>query len=119
MLGYGEPQILEVFFKNTVPRKLYWIIYPINDLRVAVETAKRVLTKEKIDKQRMGQSSTSSFMKVSQKSKRSFEKGVTFDAIGSIERNIDSIDKLTSLVNKINIKMYKKELPVQTKGVSG
>ena len=48
LLGYGEPQILEVF-KNTVPNKLYWILYPINNLRVAVETAKRVLTKEKID----------------------------------------------------------------------
>ena len=49
MLGYGEPQILEVF-KNTVTSKLYWILYLINNLRVAVETAKRVLTKEKIDK---------------------------------------------------------------------
>ena len=46
MLCYGEPQILEIF-KNTVPSKLYWILYPINDLRVAIETAKRVLTKEK------------------------------------------------------------------------
>ena len=52
MLGYGEPKILEVF-KNTVPSKSYWILFPINDLRVAVETAKRVSTKEKIDKQRM------------------------------------------------------------------
>ena len=33
MFGYGKPQILEVFFKNTVPSKLYWILYPINDLR--------------------------------------------------------------------------------------
>ena len=39
LLGYGEPQILEVF-KNTVPNKLYWILYPINNLRVAVVTAK-------------------------------------------------------------------------------
>ena len=39
LLGYGEPQILEVF-KNTVPNKLYCILYPINNSRVAVETAK-------------------------------------------------------------------------------
>ena len=39
LLGYGEPQILEDF-KNTVPNKLYWILYPIGNLRVAVETAK-------------------------------------------------------------------------------
>ena len=96
------------FFKNTVPSKLYWILYPINDLIVAVETTKRVLTKEKIDKQRMGQSSTSPFMKASQEGKRSYEKGVTFDALGNIERNGDSIDKLTSLVSKMNIKMDKK-----------
>ena len=49
LLGYGEPQILEVF-KNTVPINLY----PINNLRVAVETAKRVLTKGKIERQRTG-----------------------------------------------------------------
>ena len=108
VLGYGEPQILEDF-KNTVPSKLYWILYPIDDLKVAVETAKKVLTKEKIDKQRMGQSLTSSFMKVSQEGNRSYEKGVTFDTLGSIERNSDSIDKLTSLVNKMNIKMDKEE----------
>ena len=49
LLGYGEPQILEVF-KNTLPAKLYWILFPIEDLRQAVETAKRILTKEKIDR---------------------------------------------------------------------
>ena len=75
LLGYSEPQILGDF-KNTVPSRLYWILYPINVLSVAVETAKRVLTKEKIDKQRTGQSSTSPFMKASQESKKNCEKGV-------------------------------------------
>ena len=41
------------------------MLYPINNLRVAVETAKRVLTKETIDKQMSGQSSTTPFMRVS------------------------------------------------------
>ena len=54
-LSYGEPQILEVF-KNTLPTKLYWILFPIEDLRQVVETAKRILTKEKLDKQLTGQS---------------------------------------------------------------
>ena len=49
LLGYGEPQILEVF-KNTNPTKLYWTLFPIEDLRQAVETAKRILTKEKLGK---------------------------------------------------------------------
>ena len=30
-LGYGEPQILKVF-KNTLPTKLNWILFPIEDL---------------------------------------------------------------------------------------
>ena len=41
MLGCGKPLILEVF-KNTVPSKLCWILYPMNYLRVAVQTAKSV-----------------------------------------------------------------------------
>ena len=35
---------------------LYWILFPIEDPRQAVETAKRILTKEKLDKQMTGQS---------------------------------------------------------------
>ena len=30
MLGYGELQILEVF-KSTIPNRLYWILYPIDN----------------------------------------------------------------------------------------
>ena len=49
LLNYGEPQILELF-KNTLPSRLYYMLYQINDLRVVVETAKRLLTKEQMDK---------------------------------------------------------------------
>ena len=48
LLDNEEPQILEVL-NNTLPTKLYWILFPIEDLRQAVETAKRMLTKEKLD----------------------------------------------------------------------
>ena len=61
LLGYAEPQILEVF-KNTLPTKLYWVLIPIEDLRQVVETAKRILTKEKIDRQLAGQSSSTPFL---------------------------------------------------------
>ena len=44
LLGYEEPQILEVF-KNMLPTKLYWILFPIEDLRQSVETAKGIVTK--------------------------------------------------------------------------
>ena len=52
-------------FKNPLPSKLYWILFSINNLRVAVDIAKRVLNKERLDKQLMGQTSnTSPFMKL-------------------------------------------------------
>ena len=64
LLNYGESEILKLF-KNTLPSKLYWILFPINNLREAVDTTKRVLNKEKLDKQLTGQaSSTSPFMKM-------------------------------------------------------
>ena len=64
LLNYGEPEILELF-KNTLPSKLYWILFPINNLREAIETAKRVMNKEKLDKQLTGQASNiSPFMKL-------------------------------------------------------
>ena len=52
-VGYGEPQVLQVF-KNTLPTRLYWARFPIKDLRLAVETTKRILTKVKIDRQLAG-----------------------------------------------------------------
>ena len=49
LLGYEDLQVLEVF-KNMVPNRLYWVLYSIDNLHDAVETAKRFLTKEKIDR---------------------------------------------------------------------
>ena len=64
LLNYGEPEILELF-KNTLPSKLYWILFPINNLREAMDIAKRVMNKEKLDKQLTGQASNiSPFMKL-------------------------------------------------------
>ena len=86
LLGYGEPQILEVF-KNTLPTKLYWVLFPIEDLRQVVETAKRILTKEKTDRQLAGQSSSTLFM--SMKDSYTNNKKVTFDAQNGIEGKLD------------------------------
>ena len=49
LLNYGDSQILELF-QNTLPSRLYYMLYQIDDLRTVVETAKRLLTKEQIDK---------------------------------------------------------------------
>ena len=64
LLNCGECQIIELF-KNTLPSKLYWILFSINNLRDAVDATKGTLTKEKIDTQLSGQSgATAPFMKV-------------------------------------------------------
>ena len=79
LLGYGDAQILEVF-KSTFPNTLYWVVFPIEDLREAVETAKRFITKEKIDRQLSGQSATAApFMKVSDNYKSSNKKAVSLN----------------------------------------
>ena len=96
LLGYGEPQILEVF-KNTLPTKLYWILIQIENLRQAIDTAKTILTKEKLDKQLTGQTSTSPFMSI----KDGTERRVSFndrDELG------DKIDKLTVMMNRLVMK---------------
>ena len=59
-----------------------------------------------------GQSSATPFMKVSDEphySSNHSKKGLTFDVLEMIERNSNSIDKLTSLVSKMNMKMDKCE----------
>ena len=61
MLNYGEMQIL-ANFKNTLWYRLYSTLINVNNLRDTIDLAKRVLTKEKLDRQLTGQSSTP-FMK--------------------------------------------------------
>ena len=96
LLGYQEPQILEVF-KNTLLTKLYWFLFPIMDLRQAVETAKRILTKERIDRQLAGQTSLTLFMNI----KEGFGKEVTFDMTNYLEQKIY---KLAVMMDKLVMK---------------
>ena len=106
LLGYGEPQILEVF-KNTLPNRLYCMLFPIDDLKLAVERAKRVLTKEKIDRQLSGQSGTTMpFMKVSGNHPSTSKKAVSFNTSDRSDEKIDNLtlmmDKLTATVDRID-----------------
>ena len=103
LLGYEEPQILEVF-KNTLPTKLYWILFPIEDLRQAVETAKIILTKEKLDKQLTGQTSTSPFMNI----RDGTERKVSFNARDELG---DKIDKLTFMMSRLVAKDSNEKRP--------
>ena len=86
LLGYQEPQILEVF-KNTLHTKLYWIPFPIMDLKQAVEMTKRILTKEKIDRQLAAQTSLTPFLSV----RDGLNKRVTFDTTDDIEQKLDKL----------------------------
>ena len=64
LLNCGESQILNLF-TNTLPSRLYWVLFSIDNLRCAVDGAKRVLTKEKIGRPLSGQTGTTTpFMKV-------------------------------------------------------
>ena len=107
LLGYGKPQILEVF-KNTLPTKLYWILFPIEDFRQAGNTAKRILTKEKLDKQLTGQTSTSPFVSV----REGTDRRVSFNTRDELE---DKIDKLTVVMSKLAVKDSHERKPLSHK----
>ena len=103
LLGYEEPQILEVF-KSTLPTKLYWILLPIEDLRQAVETAKRIMTKEKLDKQLTGQTSARPFLNIRDGTERKMSFN-TRDELG------DKIDKLTVMMSRLAAKDSNEKRP--------
>ena len=121
MLNYGEMQILEKF-KNTLPYRLYSTLINVNNLRDAIDLTKRVLTKEKLDRQLTGQSSTP-FMKASSNDSHSpqnhHKKGMTFDTMETLERNSDCIDQLTSLVSNMKMTMDTKQSPYKPKIYQG
>ena len=112
MLNYGEMKILENL-KNTLPYRLYSTLINVNNFRDAIDLAKRELTKEKLDRQLTGQSSTP-FMKATSNSDSHLpqnhqKKGVTFDAMETLERNSDCIDRLISLVSDLKMTMDRKQ----------
>ena len=98
LLNHSEPQILELF-KNTLPGKLYWILFSMNNLKDAVDAAQRVLTKEKIDRQLSGQSGTTTpFMKVGDV--HHSNKTVLFNTHDLIREQLEG---LTSMVYNMSI----------------
>ena len=73
---------------------MYWILFPISDLRQAVETAKRILTKEKLDKQLAGQSLSTPFMSIRDGHQRKVS-FYTREELGNM------IDKLMVMIGKL------------------
>ena len=122
MLNYGEMQILENF-KNTLPYRLYSTVINVNNLRDAIDLAKRALTKETLNRQLTRQSSTP-FMKTTRNTdshspQNQQKKGVAFDAMETLERNSDCIDRLTSLVSDFKNDDGQKTAPIQTQNIPG
>ena len=113
LLGYVKPQVLEVF-KNTLPMRLYLVLFPIEDLRLAVETAKRIPMKEKIDRQLVCQSSLAPFMNV--RHGYNSRKIVTFDPQDRLD---DKIDKLTSMMSKLTAQGSNQNKPFKPKLYQG
>ena len=121
MLNYGEMQILENF-KNTLAYWLYSTLINVNNLRDAIVLAKRVLTKEKLDRQLTGQSFTPFMRAISNDNhlpQNHYKKGVTFDTMEMLERNSNCIDKLMSLVSDMKMTMDRKQPPYKPKIYQG
>ena len=73
---------------------MYCILFPIEDLRQAVETAKRILTKERLDRQLTGQSSSTPFVSI----RDGHNRKVSFD---TKEELGDKINKLAVIIGKL------------------
>ena len=112
LLNYGEPQILELF-KNMLPSKVYWIVFPINNLRHALDATKRVLMKEKLDEQVTGQvGTTTPFMKVGDISHPG--KKVSFNVQDPIREHLES---LTSMVYNMSIQKEGNSKPFKPQAI--
>ena len=110
-------------FKNTLPYRLYSTLINVNNLRDTIDLVKRVLKKEKLDRQLTGQSSTPLMKATSNSDSHSPQnyqkKGVTFDAMETLERNSDCIDHLTSMVSDLKMTMDRKQPQYKSKIYQG
>ena len=79
------------------------LLFPIDNLCDAVETAKRFLTKEKIDRQMSGQSTTP-FMTLTEKKRKT----VTFDARDALEKTSENMERMMALMDKMYYKIGSK-----------
>ena len=92
-----------------MPSKLYWILFPINNLREALDTAKRVLNREKLDKQLTGQaSSTFPFMKMRD----------TMHSGQKVLIKLQDLETLTSMMYNMSLQQDKNKETIQAPGLS-
>ena len=114
LLGYGELQVLEVF-KNTLLSRLHLVLFPIEDLKQVVETAKGILIKEKIDRHLVGLSSSTLFLNI-QDGYNISKKIIKFETQDRLD---DKLDKITSIMSKLTAENSSLNRPFKPKNYQG
>ena len=85
--------------------------FPIEDLQLAVETPKQILTKEKLDRPLACQSSLTPFMNIRDRYNSS-KKVVTFDMQDRLD---NKLDKITSMMSKLTAQGSNQTRPFKPK----
>ena len=88
-------------------------LFHIEELRQAVEREKGILTKEKIDRQLAGQSSSTPFMNIRDGYVR---KKVTFDTQDGLE---EKVDRLMSMLSKLTTQDHRQNKQFEPKIYQG
>ena len=91
------------------------VLFPIEDLRQAVETAKGILTKEKIGRQLVGELSSTPFMNIWNGYNNS-KKVVTFDTQDRLD---DNLEQITSTMSKLTAQASSQNRPFKPKIYQG
>ena len=104
--GTTNPQSIQ----EHTSHKIILGIFPIEDLRQAIETAKRILTKEKLDRQLTRQTSTSPFMSI----RDGISRKVSFNTRDELG---DKIDKLTVMLGKLTAKDNNSKRPFKPQNI--
>ena len=96
ILGNNKGQVLELF-KNILPIRYYYLLFDIQKFRELVEGTKCVMTKEKLNKQTTGQSSTPyKSLKAHPSAK---DKIVKFDEYKLLNNQIDRLAEVMDIIN--------------------
>ena len=94
---------------------MYWVVFPIEDLRQAVKTARRILTKEKINRQLAVQSSSTPFVNIWD----GYNSGKEIVSFDTKDRLDDKLDKITSVITKLIAQGSSQNRPLKPKNYQG
>ena len=95
LLGYGKPQVLEVF-KNTLPMRLYRVLFSYRRFKISSRNNQENTYERKIDRQLAGQSSSTPFMNI-----RDGYNSKEVVMLDMQDRLYDKLDKITSMIRQL------------------